>query len=177
MTTGDRIKALRLLNGWTQKELGARMNMTQSAVGQFETGKNFPKAVTLQKFAAALHTSPEFLMGWSDGPIPETDNPVYAAKAAAILDVPPSFLMGTGTEIEFLPDSMKQLDECNEDNDTIAWLLKAFICSTKRGSKRPWSGFGSWNRSRRIGKTGAGRRKMKKWRRKAFHSMTLYARR
>ena len=136
MTTGDRIKALRLLNGWTQKELGARMNMTQSAVGQFETGKNFPKAVTLQKFAAALHTSPEFLMGWSDGPIPDTDNPVYAAKAAAILDVPPSFLMGTGTEIEFLPDSMKQLDECNEDNDTVAWLLKGFYMLNETGQQK-----------------------------------------
>lgn len=138
MTTGDRIKALRLLNGWTQKELGARMNMTQSAVGQFETGKNFPKAVTLQKFAAALHTSPEFLMGWSDGPIPDTDNPVYAAKAAAILDLPPGVLLGTATDADGQPVTPELLRECaeNRENDAVAWLLKSFYMLNETGQQK-----------------------------------------
>lgn len=54
MTIGENIKRIRKEKGLTQKELGERLNMTQSAIGQFENDKTSPKIETVDKISAAL---------------------------------------------------------------------------------------------------------------------------
>lgn len=54
MTVGENIRRIRKEKGLTQKQLGERLNMTQSAVGQFENDKTSPKIETVEKIASAL---------------------------------------------------------------------------------------------------------------------------
>lgn len=54
MTVGENIRRIRKEKGLTQKQLGERLNMTQSAIGQFENDKTSPKIETIDKIASAL---------------------------------------------------------------------------------------------------------------------------
>ncbi|MGN0355028.1 MAG: helix-turn-helix domain-containing protein [Muricoprocola sp.] len=54
MTVGENIRRIRKEKGLTQKQLGERLNMTQSAIGQFENDKTSPKIETVDKIASAL---------------------------------------------------------------------------------------------------------------------------
>ena len=62
MTIGENIKRIRKERGLTQKELGELLDMTQSAIGQFENDKTSPKTDTIEKIASALGVSPSELM-------------------------------------------------------------------------------------------------------------------
>lgn len=63
MTVGENIKRIRKERGLTQKELGERLGMTQSAIWQFESDKTSPKIETVEKIATALDVTPYDLMG------------------------------------------------------------------------------------------------------------------
>ena len=80
MTTGERIKQLRLEHGLTQEELGARLGVQRAAVQKYEKGtvKNI-KRDALIRLAEVLDTTPEYLLGWEETPknvIPIPDVPV-----------------------------------------------------------------------------------------------------
>ena len=64
-TIGERIKAIRVFRGMTQKELGLAIGLHGSSVGcriaQYETGVREPKKETLEKFANALHVDRQML--------------------------------------------------------------------------------------------------------------------
>ncbi len=62
MTIGENIRRIRKEKGITQKELGERLDMTQSAIGQFENDKTSPKKDTIEKIASALGVKPSELM-------------------------------------------------------------------------------------------------------------------
>ncbi|MFP3154453.1 helix-turn-helix transcriptional regulator [Lachnospiraceae bacterium ZAX-1] len=53
---------MRKEKGLTQRELGERLNMTQSAIGQFENGKTGPSLKTIIKFAATLDVDTGILL-------------------------------------------------------------------------------------------------------------------
>lgn len=53
MITGDRIKKARKYKGYTQKELGLKLGISQSAIGQFEKGCNITGS-TMNRIAKAL---------------------------------------------------------------------------------------------------------------------------
>lgn len=63
MNVGENIKRFRKEKGLTQKDLGERLNMTQSAIGQFENNTTSPKLETVEKIASALGITPFDLMG------------------------------------------------------------------------------------------------------------------
>ena len=63
MTVGENIKRIRKEKGLTQKELGERLKMTQSAIWQFENDKTSPRIETIEKIASALDVTPPDLMG------------------------------------------------------------------------------------------------------------------
>lgn len=63
MTVGENIRRIRKEKGLTQKQLGERLNMTQSAIGQFENDKTSPKIETVDKIASALGVSPYEMLG------------------------------------------------------------------------------------------------------------------
>lgn len=53
-TTGELIKKARISKGYTQKELGEMIGVSQAMVAQYEANKREPKPQTIEKFADAL---------------------------------------------------------------------------------------------------------------------------
>ncbi len=51
---GKAIKEARKAKGLTQKEVGAKLGISESAVNKYESGKENPTVITLQKVAEAL---------------------------------------------------------------------------------------------------------------------------
>ena len=54
---GENIREIRKLKGMTQKELGNKLGISQSAINQFENSKTAPKLQTIEKLAIALKVS------------------------------------------------------------------------------------------------------------------------
>ena len=65
MSTGERIRALRIQKGMSQEELGRRVGLKKAAINKYETGVvvNLKRSV-IAKLADVLETSPAYLMGW-----------------------------------------------------------------------------------------------------------------
>lgn len=57
----ERLKELREKSGLTQKQVAERLNISQSAYAQWETGKLNPKKETIQKFADLFNVSYDYL--------------------------------------------------------------------------------------------------------------------
>lgn len=57
MTIGERLRTLRKEAGLTQKELGEKLGVSASMVGQYETNIRKPKLETLKKIATVLDIS------------------------------------------------------------------------------------------------------------------------
>lgn len=79
MTTGDKIKAMRIQRGMTQEELGAKIGVKKSAIYKYENGivVNLKRS-TIEKLARVLDVSPSWLMSMEDDgdPIPPGFEPV-----------------------------------------------------------------------------------------------------
>lgn len=60
---GERIRALRAMQGLTQKELGERCGMADSAIRRYESDRGNPTQETLQRIASALGVSVSDLLG------------------------------------------------------------------------------------------------------------------
>lgn len=73
MTTGERIRQLRIEHQMTQEELGAKVGVQKAAIYKYENGLVVNlKRSTLEKLAFALETTPTYLMGMEDS---ETETP------------------------------------------------------------------------------------------------------
>jgi transcriptional regulator with XRE-family HTH domain len=48
--TGNRIKSLRIEKGWSQDELGKKLNLDQGTISKMERGESEPTAKTLRLF-------------------------------------------------------------------------------------------------------------------------------
>ena len=67
MTTGDRIRQLRIQHQMTQEELGAKVGVQKAAIYKYENGLIVNlKRSTLEKLAIVLETTPTYLMGLED---------------------------------------------------------------------------------------------------------------
>lgn len=76
MTTGERIRQLRIEHDMTQEELGAKVGVQKAAIYKYETGLIVNlKRSTIEKLAVALSTTPTYLMGMEDA---EAVQPVLA---------------------------------------------------------------------------------------------------
>lgn len=76
MTTGERIRQLRIEHDMTQEELGAKIGVQKAAIYKYETGLIVNlKRSTIEKLAIALSTTPTYLMGMEDA---EAVQPVLA---------------------------------------------------------------------------------------------------
>ena len=67
MTTGERIRQLRIEHQMTQEELGARVGVQKAAIYKYENGLvvNLKRSI-LEKLAIVLDTTPTYLMGMED---------------------------------------------------------------------------------------------------------------
>ena len=67
MTTGERIRQLRIEHQMTQEELGAKVGVQKAAIYKYENGLVVNlKRSTLEKLAIVLETTPTYLMGLED---------------------------------------------------------------------------------------------------------------
>lgn len=73
MTIGERIRAARKEKLMTQKQLGEKCGMADSAIRKYESGSQNPKIETLQRIAAALDADVAVLMGTD--PVPQEEEP------------------------------------------------------------------------------------------------------
>lgn len=108
MTVGERIKELRLQKKLTQTELAKLVGLTYIQIGRYETNKSNPSADVLNKLAAALDTTTDFLMKG-------TEDEAVAAQL---------------TDKELLKQ-FKQVEQLSpEDKNLIKTFIDAFL--TKR---------------------------------------------
>ena len=66
MNIGERLRALRKEAGLTQKELGERLGVSASMIGQYETNLRKPKYETLERIASVLDVSISEFIDLSD---------------------------------------------------------------------------------------------------------------
>ena len=69
MTTGERIRERRKALDMTADELARLLGISRATVYRYENGEISKIPISqLSPIAAALHTSADYLMGWSDDP-------------------------------------------------------------------------------------------------------------
>jgi len=102
---GERLKDLRDELNLGQKDMGKKINLSSSAYGYYEQGRNEPSLETLIKLAKFFDVSTDYLLGLSH----TRENPVYYSVSDTI------FL--SNAEMETL-QKMKEtslLEELSED--------------------------------------------------------------
>lgn len=67
-TMGQRIKAQRIRLGMTQEELAEILYLKKSTISYYENDKKEMKASSLSELARALHTTPDYLLGFEMDP-------------------------------------------------------------------------------------------------------------
>ena len=84
-----KIKQLRAEQKITLEEIAQHVGVGKSTVRKWEVGQiENMRRDKIGKLAEALHTSPAYLMGWSDDPAPEiTPVPTLTSSEAELLDI------------------------------------------------------------------------------------------
>ena len=85
MTTGERIASLRVERGLTQLDLAQALNISNSALSQYETGARAVSDDLKFRFAAYFDVSLDYLMGKSDKKNALTPEEVNALPEAQAL--------------------------------------------------------------------------------------------
>lgn len=67
----NRIRELRLQNGWRQEDLADRLNTKYQTVGHYETGRRGPDVETILKLCEIFDCSADYLLGRSALPSPD----------------------------------------------------------------------------------------------------------
>ncbi len=62
-TFGLRLRQIRELRGWTQKELGEKANLTNMTISHFECNRRVPSLENFARIANVLKTDTFFLLG------------------------------------------------------------------------------------------------------------------
>lgn len=70
----NRVKQLREQNGWTQKYLGDKLNIKDSAISKYETGRASLSDETIVTLARLFNVSSDYLLCISDIPNMQTYN-------------------------------------------------------------------------------------------------------
>ncbi len=121
MTTGERIRQLRIEHQMTQEELGARIGVQKAAIYKYENGLvvNLKRSI-LEKLAIVLDTTPTYLMGMEDS----------AQQANVQLTPQQSTLLAV-------------FDQLNDEGQTKAVEYVEDLVLTGRYKKCPASGLGA----------------------------------
>lgn len=70
MDFSETLKILREKNGYTQKELGALINLSEQAISHYENNTNSPNIDTIIKIANIFDVSIDYLLGRSTNDAP-----------------------------------------------------------------------------------------------------------
>lgn len=114
MTTfGQRLRAARIRRGWTQSELAKASGLTQSAIGNYESGHRAgPNGAALVDLATALGISPEWLQR---GAAAKSDD-----KVTVTIDHPWPFASVKFEDYQALTRTEK---------DILDAMVNTFVCS------------------------------------------------
>lgn len=117
---GKRLKQLRDEFGFDQKEMGKKLNITSSAYGYYEQGRNEPPLETLVKIAEIFNVTTDYLLGRSD----IRENPVYYTLSDKLTLTQAELLV-----IERMQENLllKQLSENPENNVARLYRYWEFI--------------------------------------------------
>lgn len=63
----ERLKELRIKNGYTQAELGAKLEISPSAVGMYEQSRREPDSRLLMEMSKLFSVSTDYLLSGEDG--------------------------------------------------------------------------------------------------------------
>lgn len=67
---GKKIRKLRIERGYTLKQLGEMLNLGESTISMYETGKRNPDYDTLTKIAEIFNVTTDYLLGRTNEPNP-----------------------------------------------------------------------------------------------------------
>lgn len=117
---GKRLKQLRDEFGFDQKEMGRKLNITSSAYGYYEQGRNEPPLETLVKIAEIFNVTTDYLLGRSD----IRENSVYYTLSDKLTLTQAELLV-----IERMQENLllKQLSENPENNVARLYRYWEFI--------------------------------------------------
>lgn len=73
---GKRIKELRIENGYTLKQLGEMLNLGESTMSMYESGKRKPDYDTLIRLSQIFGVTTDYLLGVSDIRDPNIAQPI-----------------------------------------------------------------------------------------------------
>lgn len=117
---GKRLKQLRDEFGFDQKEMGKKLNITSSAYGYYEQGRNEPPLETLVKIAEIFNVTTDYLLGRSD----IRENPVYYTLSDKLTLTQAELLVVENMQENLL---LKQLSENPENNVARLYRYWEFI--------------------------------------------------
>ena len=64
---GNRLKQLRLREGYTQQQLADKLGVTKSVVSYYELQERYPSPEVLTKLASVFHVTTDYLLGLEKG--------------------------------------------------------------------------------------------------------------
>lgn len=105
---GEKIKQYRLVNGWTQQELGAKIGISKNAIGNYEKGFRSPKKDTMFDLANAFNISIDDLFPPIQKDIRSTTSPIQS-----IYDK-----LAPHRQVKVLTFSERQLNEQKNEEET-----------------------------------------------------------
>ncbi len=87
MLRTDRLRTLRELRGWSQRDLSRRCGLTANIVGKYENGLVDPTATSLKSIADMLGCSLDYLVGITDDPRRQQDSGVIGHDEQQMLEI------------------------------------------------------------------------------------------
>lgn len=104
---GNRIKDLRKSLKLSQQELADKVGLKSKAtISTIENGKQGIRRADIEKYAKALHTTPQYIMGWTDN-----DNlPIGKAIGAALKENPARVADHLNKYIQLTPPNQDAVD-------------------------------------------------------------------
>ena len=112
MTTGERIRQLRIDHQMTQEELGAKVGVQKAAIYKYENGLvvNLKRSV-IEKLALALDTTPTYLMGMEDNDVSDS---LSSERTAILTMLRESEARDQARILEMIKDFQKLNEDGNE---------------------------------------------------------------
>lgn len=104
----DRLKTVRLKQGFTQKELASSLNITRAAYSAWESGRNEPSFALLASICKTLGVTADYLIGLSDSSSGSSDftDSIKRITEALNCSISDSFLAGLTEEQVFAVTSV-----------------------------------------------------------------------
>ena len=123
---GERIKLLRTAKKLSGEQLAKQLNITKSAISQWEKGKSLPNRANLIKLAEILEVDDEYLVsgtGRFAGIDQIIDETVIYKNREQLLDAAHS-IMNRLTDDELISQMIYSFDSLNEDSKKQFLLLQ-----------------------------------------------------